>query len=59
MDKATKIFYDAWINRMTKTTNFLGAANALLASAFNLYGSSSTEYAQTKQMIRAIGYIVN
>ena len=59
IDKATKIFYDAWINRMTKTTNFLGAANALLASAFNLYGASSSEYAQMKNTIRAIGYIVN
>ncbi len=58
VEKATKIFYNAWVNHMTKTTNFLGAANALLKSADELYGSS-TEYDQTVQTVRAIGYIVN
>jgi bacillolysin len=59
LEAATKIFYDAFINRMTSSTNFLGAANALLASAYYLYGASSSEYAQTKEAIRAIGYTVN
>jgi thermolysin len=58
-DAATKIFYDAFVNRMTSSTNFLGAANALLTSAYYLYGASSNEYAQMKSALRAIGYIVN
>jgi Zn-dependent metalloprotease len=58
VEKATKIFYNAWVNHMTHATNFLGAANALLRSADELYGSN-TEYDQTVETIRAIGYIVN
>ena len=56
---AERIMYDAWVNRMTSSTNFLGAANAILNAAYYLYGSSSNEYAQAKQAIRAIGYTVN
>jgi len=59
LNAATKIFYDAFANRMTPSTNFLGAANALLASANSLYGASSNEYAQMKSALRAIGYVVN
>lgn len=58
IEKASKIFYNAWINHMTQATNFLGAANALLKSAHELYGSS-TDYDQTVQTVRAIGYVVN
>jgi len=59
MESATRIFYDAFVNRATSTTNFLGMANALLSSAYYVYGSSSNEYAQMKQALRAIGYTVN
>ena len=59
MEAAAKIFYDAYINHMTSSTNFLGAANALLASAYSLYGAASNEYGQMKSALRAIGYIVN
>jgi bacillolysin len=58
-EAAKRIFYDAFVNRMTSSTNFLGASNALLASALSLYGASSNEYAQTKEAIRAIGYTVS
>ncbi len=59
LENATKIFYDAFVNRAVKKTDFLGMANALLASSYYLYGASSNEYAQTKQALRAIGYTVN
>ena len=59
IQKAAPIFYDAFANRMVASTNFLGAANALLDSAFTLYGSDSTEYAQMKNALRAIGYTVS
>jgi len=58
IDKATKIFYRAWVHYLTKTSNFLGAANALLDSAYDLYGSSSNEYSQTVRTLEAIGYTV-
>ena len=44
---------------MTSSTNFLGAANAILTSALGLYAASSNEVAQTKNALRAIGYVVN
>jgi thermolysin len=59
LESAAKIFYDAFVNRAVKKTDFLGMANALLASSYYLYGSSSNEYAQVKQALRAIGYTVN
>jgi bacillolysin len=58
VEKAAKIFYNAWVNHMTASTNFLGAANALLRSADELYGSG-TEHDRTVETIRAIGYVVN
>lgn len=58
LEKAGKIFYNAWANHMTTRTDFLGAANALLRSADEIYGSGA-ELDQTAQMLRAIGYIVN
>jgi len=58
LSKALSIFYDAWVHHMVSTTNFLGAANALLKSAFEIYGGSSAEYAQTVNAVRAIGYTV-
>jgi len=58
LNKAITIFYNAWVHHMISTTNFLGAANALLKSSFEIYGGSSGEYNQTINAIRAIGYIV-
>lgn len=59
LEKAEKIMWQAFTKHMTSSTNFLGAANAILTSAIELHGSSSTEVAQTKNAIRAIGYTVN
>jgi len=59
LEKAEKIMWRAFIEHMTSSTNFLGAANAILLSAIELYGSTSAEVAQTKNAIRAIGYTVN
>jgi Zn-dependent metalloprotease len=60
VEKATRIFYRAWVDYMKKeTASFLDAANALLQSANDLYESSSNEYAQTVRAMEAIGWIVN
>jgi thermolysin len=58
MDKATKIFYRAWTYYMVPSSDFLYAANALLQSAYDLYGSSSSEYAESIRAMEAIGWIV-
>lgn len=57
IDKATNIFYRAWTYYMIRVSDFLYAANALLQSADDLYGSSSNEYAQTIRSMEAIGWI--
>ncbi len=59
LDKAADIFYRAWVNRLTRTSDFLDAANALLNVAYDRYGSSSNEYKQTIRAMEAIGWIVN
>lgn len=59
IDKAQKIMWDAFIKRMTKSTNFLGAANAIYQSAIALHGASSNEVTQTMNAIKAIGYVFN
>ena len=58
IEKATKIFYRAWAYWMTPTSNFWNAANYLLWSTSDLYGSASNEYAQTIKAMEAIGWIV-
>ena len=57
IDKATKIFYRAWTYYMIPISDFLYAANALSQSAYDLYGSSSNEYAQTIRAMEAIGWV--
>ena len=57
IDKATKIFYRAWVYYMVPTSDFLYAANALGKSAYDLYGSNSNEFAQTIRAMEAIGWI--
>lgn len=59
LDKAADIFYRAWVNRLTKYSNFLDAANALLNVAYDRYGGGSNEYRQTIRAMEAIGWIVN
>lgn len=59
IEKAAKIFYRAWIYYLTKTSQFIDAANALLQAAYSLYGSGSNEYFQTVRAMEAIGWIVN
>lgn len=41
--KTAQIYYRALTSYMTTTTNFLGARNALIQAATDLYGASSTE----------------
>jgi len=59
IDRATKIFYRAWTYYLVPSSDFMYAANALLQSAYDLYGGSSNEYAQTIRSMEAIGWIVN
>jgi len=58
LDSATKIYYRAWVYYLTKRSQFIDAANAILQSAHDLYGGSSNEYAQTIRSMQAIGWIV-
>jgi bacillolysin len=58
IDKAIKVFYKAWSYYMVPSSNFLYAANVLLQSAYDIYGSSSNEYAQTIKAMEAIGWTV-
>lgn len=60
LEKATRIFYDAFVNRMTSSTNFLAAAQAILNSVNALYpGATTPEHIQVVNMLRAIGYTVS
>ncbi len=59
IDKALRIFYRAWVYKLTSTSQFVHAAQALLDSARELYGQSSGEYQQTIRAMEAIGWIVN
>jgi len=56
MDSATRIFYRAWTYYMTPAPDYLFAANCLVQSAADLYGTSSNEYAQTIKAMQAIGW---
>ena len=59
VEKATKIYYVAFTNYLTPTSQFIDAANAILTAANNLYGAASNELAQAKNSMRAIGWTVN
>jgi len=59
IDKAATIFYRAWVYYMTKTSQFIDAASALLDAAYSIYGGNSNEYMQTVRSMEAIGWIVN
>ena len=56
IDKATKIFYRAWVYYMVPSSDFYYAACALGQSAYDLYGSNSNEFAQTIRAMEAIGW---
>lgn len=58
IEKAANIFYSAWVYYLSRTSQFVDAANALLQAAYSLYGSGSQEYAQTVRAMEAIGWIV-
>lgn len=58
IDKAARIFYTAFVYYLTKNSDFMGAANALLEVAYSLYGGGSQEYQQTVKAMEAIGWIV-
>ncbi len=59
IDKASKIFYIAWVYYLTRYSDFRDAANALLEVAYSEYGGGSEEYRQTIRAMEAIGWIVN
>jgi|Deesub1362B_J571_1020462.scaffolds.fasta_scaffold00001_48 thermolysin len=56
LEKATQIFYRAWVYYLFPTAEFLHAAVALTQSAYDLYGSGSQELAQTIRAMEAIGW---
>jgi len=58
IDKAAAIYYRAWVYYLTKNSQFIDAANALLEAAYSVYGGSSNEYIQTVRSMEAIGWIV-
>jgi Zn-dependent metalloprotease len=59
LEKALRIFYRAWVYKLTENSNFQQAAQALLNSAVDLYGQGSNEYQQTVRAMQAIGWAVN
>lgn len=59
IDKAAAIYYRAFVYYMTKNSWFIDAANALLDTAYSIYGGNSNEYMQTVRSMEAIGWIVN
>ncbi len=59
MDKATKIYYNAFVNYLTRHSQFIDAANAVVASTVELYGKDGQEYASMKKSLEAIGYKFN
>jgi Zn-dependent metalloprotease len=56
ISKAAQIYYRAFTLYLTPTASFINAANALLLSTKDLYGTSSTEYGQVWQSLLAIGF---
>jgi bacillolysin len=56
MEKAARVYYRAFAFYLTQSSGFLHAANALLQSAKDLFGSGSAEYGQVLQSMLAIGF---
>jgi bacillolysin len=56
IDKAAQIYYRAFAIYLTPTASFVQAANALLQSTKDLFGSSSAEYGQVWKSLMAIGF---
>lgn len=59
IEKAARIFYATFVYYLTKNSDFMDTANALLNAAYSLYGGGSVEYQQTVKTMEAIGWIVN
>lgn len=57
IDKASKIFYRAWVYYMVPSSDFYHAACVIPQSAYDLYGMNSNELAQTLKAMEAIGWI--
>jgi Zn-dependent metalloprotease len=55
--RAGKIWYDTLCNRLRPNSNFKAAANATLASASDLFGSSSTERSAVKSAWKQVGVL--
>ena len=56
LEKATQIFYRAWVYYLHPTATFWHAAAALGQAAYDLFGSGSQELAQTIRAMEAIGW---
>jgi Zn-dependent metalloprotease len=54
-EKTAQIYYRGLTKYMTSTTNFLGARNALVQAATDLYGASSAEVAAVNSGYSAVG----
>lgn len=59
LEKALRIFYRAWVYKLTETSKFNTAAQALINSSIDLYGQGSNEHRQTIKSMQAIGWTVN
>lgn len=56
-EKLGKIYYRALTLYLTPDSNFLDARHALLQSATDLYGASSSEYTATEDGLKRVGII--
>jgi Zn-dependent metalloprotease len=56
-ERAGKIWYDALCNRIRSNSTFKTAAQATLASANSLYGSTSTEFKAVKAAWQEVGVL--
>ncbi|MDS0527985.1 M4 family metallopeptidase [Clostridium sp. SHJSY1] len=54
-EKTAKIYYRGLTEYMTSTTNFLGARNALVQAATDLYGSDSAEVSAVNDSFSTVG----
>lgn len=56
IEKATKIYYNVFVNYLSRYSIFIDAANAVVYSTNQLYGNTGSEYASMKRSLEAIGY---
>ncbi|MNP49128.1 Thermolysin precursor [compost metagenome] len=53
-EQAVKIYYNALVNYLTSSSNFSATRAAVIQSAAELYGSSSTQVNSVKQAYNAV-----